>query len=215
MLRHLAAGGEAQDFPGTKYENLALARTVERRGLIAWDGEGNRYVLTPAGWSELTPRRFGLPALLVSTATGAAIGAAALAFMWLPGAQWQAPARGHAAVLAAQSPAAMPASGPAAVGGRSVAPMSASAAPGVPAARSTGAEPSAAPANPSEPAEIAGQPAAEQPIAPAPTIAKRVVVKKPHRRVARPEPYNPFAGQWRGRESAQARYGQGSWYSYR
>src|ERR1043166_7308591 len=49
MLRHLAAGGDIGDFAGTKYENLALVRTAVRRGLISWDGEGNRYTLTPVG----------------------------------------------------------------------------------------------------------------------------------------------------------------------
>lgn len=215
MLRHLAGGEDLQDFPGTKYENTALARAAERRGLIIWDQEGNRYALTPAGWSELTPRRFGLPALIVSTATGAAIGAAALAFLWLPGTKWPAPALGHTAALAAQGPAVASASGPADAGGRSIAPMSA-ASQGAPAPRATAAEPSTAPANPSEPAQIAAQPAAEQPSAEAaPPPAKQAAVKKPHRRTVRPEPYNPFANPWRGREPAHTRYGQGSWYTYR
>jgi hypothetical protein len=228
MLRHLAAGGEAQDFPGTKYENLAVARTIVRRGLITWDGEGNRYVLTPAGWNELTPRRFGLPSLVVSTATGAAIGAAVLAFLWLPGVRWQDSAHGQAATtLAMQSPSATtpamqtravaPAPVPADFGGRSIAPMSATAPQPAPAARVPAPEPSAAPAAPSEPAQVASEPAAEQPNGEAtPPSPKQAVVKKHHRRVARPrEQYNPFAYQWRAREASQTRYGQGSWYAYR
>src|SRR5215467_2144617 len=86
MLAHLATGGDDQDFAGTKYENAALARTLHNRGLIAWDGEKNRYTLTPAGWRSLTPRRFGLPSLAASAAVGA-IAVAALAFLWLPGAR--------------------------------------------------------------------------------------------------------------------------------
>jgi hypothetical protein len=215
MLRHLAAGEDLQDFPGTKYENTALARAAERRGLIIWDREGNRYVLTPAGWSELTPRRFGLPALIVSTAAGAAIGAAALAFLWLPGTKWPAPALGHTAALAAQSPAVVPASVPADAGGRSIAPMSA-APQGAAAPGATVTEPSTAPGNPSEPAQMASQPAAEQPSGEAtPAVAKQAAVKKPHRRVARPDRYNPFGNPWRAREPAHTRYGQGSWYTYR
>jgi outer membrane biosynthesis protein TonB len=244
MLRHLAAGGEAQDFPGTKYENLAVARTIVRRGLITWDGEGNRYVLTPAGWNELTPRRFGLSSLVVSTAVGAAIGAAALAFLWLPGARWQDSAHGQpATTLAMQSgsattPAmqtrvAAPVSAPADFGGRSVAPMSATAPKPAPAARVPATEPSTAAATPaapvpaaepttaaaapSEPAEIAAQPAAEQPNAEAtPASPKQAAVKKHHRRTVRQrEQYNPFANQWRGQQYQQTRYGQGSWFAYR
>src|SRR5262249_47779650 len=152
MLRHLAAGGEAQDFPGTKYENLAVARTIVRRGLITWDGEGNRYILTPAGWNELTPRRFGLPSLVVSTATGAAIGAAVLAFLWLRGARWKDSAHGRTATtLATQSPAVAPSSAPADIGGRSVAPMSPTAPKPALAARVPATEPSTAAATPAAP----------------------------------------------------------------
>src|SRR5437660_11294677 len=83
VLRHLAAGEDISDFAGTKYENLALVRTAVRRGLIAWDSEGNRYILTPAGWGELAPRRFGVRSLVASTALGAEIGGRARAFLWL------------------------------------------------------------------------------------------------------------------------------------
>jgi len=220
MLRHLASGGEAQDFPGTKYENLALARTVERRGLIAWDGEGNRFVMTPAGWSELTPRRFGLPSLVVSTAMGAAIGAAALAFLWLPGARWQDFAHGYAATaLTVQSPAAVaaPARAPADVGGRSIAPMSASAPQSAPVQATPVAATSTVAATPIEPVLVASQPAAEQPNSEAVTpSAKQATVKKHHRRTVRQaDPYNPYGNSWRAREYSQSRYGQGSWFNYR
>src|ERR1043166_9836846 len=88
VLRHLAAGADIGGFAGTKSENLAVVRAAGRRGLISWDAEGNRYTLTPAGWSELTPRRFGMRSLVASTAIGAAIRAASLAFLRLPGPQW-------------------------------------------------------------------------------------------------------------------------------
>src|ERR1043166_3528626 len=126
-LGHIAAGEDIGTFPGTKYENLAVVRTAVHRGLIMWDAEGNRYTLTPAGWGALTPRRFGVRSLVASTAIGAAIGAAALAFVWLPGVKWQLPAQATAST-AAEKPVAS-ASNPADVGGRSVAPMTSTAAP--------------------------------------------------------------------------------------
>src|SRR5262249_5214466 len=120
VLRHIAAGRDISDFPGTKFENGALARSVERRGLTVWDKEGNRYVLTPAGWGALTPRRFGLPSLMVSTAVGATIGAAVLAFLWLPGLQGRDSAYGQAtALLAAEKPVVAAAAPPVDASGRS------------------------------------------------------------------------------------------------
>src|ERR1700756_949695 len=96
VLRHLAAGEDISSFPGTKYENLAVVRTAVHRGLIMWDAEGNRYTLTPAGWNGITPRRFGVRSLAASTAIGAVMGAAAVAFLWLPGVKWQVPAQATA-----------------------------------------------------------------------------------------------------------------------
>jgi hypothetical protein len=212
MLRHLAAGEDVDAFPGTKFENLALVRTATRRGLILWDTEQNRYALTPAGWNGLTPRRFGLPSLMMSTAVGAAVGAAVLAMLWLPGLRWPTPAQGHVAPVAAISdkPAAATASLPAERGGRSVAPMQAGAAQPGPALGGG--------SSPSEPAEVAGQPASEQPITePAPPAVKQVA-KKPQRKTVRHnEPSNSgwgFANPWRTRHSADSR-GLGSFFNYR
>jgi len=215
MLRHLAAGEDIQSFPGgTKFENRALMHAVERRGLVAWDPEGNRYTLTPAGWSALTPRRFGAASLVVSTAVGAVVGAAALALLWLPGLPGRGWAYGPAtASLALEKPVvvAAPVSPPADVGGRSIAPMSPSAAPATPAPASATA-PAAAPAAPIEPTQVVDEPPATDPA----PVVKQAAVKKPHRRAARRvEPANPFANSWRGRESSYSRYGQGSWYTYR
>jgi hypothetical protein len=221
MLRHLAAGEDVDAFPGTKFENLALVRAATRRGLIAWDEEQNRYGLTPAGWSELTPRRFGLPSLMVSTAVGAAVGAAALAMLWVPGLRWPTPAQGHATPLAAvvEKPVAAPASVPAERGGRSVAPMQASTAQPAPAARAADSGSSAAPAPALEPAQVVEQPAAEQPSAePAPAPVKHATKKSPRKTVRRNDPANggwPFSGGWRTRQSADSRFGQGSFFNYR
>jgi hypothetical protein len=213
MLRHLAAGEDIQNFPGgTKFENRALMHTVERRGLVAWDPEGNRYTLTPAGWGALTPRRFGVTSLMVSTAVGAAVGAAALALLWLPGLPGRGWAYGTAtAPLPVEKPVVAAASPPADVGGRSIAPMTVSAAPAAPAPVSATA-PGTASAAPIEPTEIAVDPPATDP---APAI-KQAAVKKHHRRTARRvDPANPFANPWRTRESSYSHYGQGSWYTYR
>ena len=206
VLRHLAAGEDISDFPGTKYENLAVVRTAVRRGLIAWDAEGNRYILTPAGWGELAPRRFGVRSLVASTAIGAAIGAAALAFLWLPSLKWQGSAQATASP-AVEKPVVTAASPPADIGGRSLAPMTAA----TPAAKPASAT---VPAAPAEPTAVAEAPAPEPPAAETPPVKQ--AVKKPHRRtVRRPEQTNPFANPGYGRETSYSRYGQGSWYSYR
>lgn len=232
MLAHLATGGDDQYFAGTKYENAALVRTLHSRGLIAWDGERNRYTLTPAGWSALTPRRFGLPTLAASAAVGA-IAVAALAFLWLPGDRWQNSAHGHmATALAVQSPAPAPAPIPAEIGLRSSAPTSPSAPQPVPAPRASEAVSTLPPVQPLELTEVA-QAAPEQPTAEAaPTSGKQAAVKKQPRRTVRPEQHNGlsnfFAGfgrtrepaqtrprevtQTRARESSPTRSGLGSWF---
>jgi hypothetical protein len=233
MLAHLATGGDAQDFAGTKYENLAVARTLHSRGLIAWDGERDRYTLTPAGWSALTPRRFGLPSLAASAAVGA-IGVAALAFLWLPSTRWQNSAHGHAATtLAVQSPTPAPVALPAEIGGRNSAPVSASAPQQAPAPRASAATSTMPPVTPLDLTEVA-QPAPEQPSAEAaPPSVKPAAVKKQQRRTARPaEQHNGFTNffanfgrtrepaqtrprevtQTRARESIQTRSGLGSWF---
>jgi hypothetical protein len=96
MLRHLAGGRDTRDFPGTPSEKLALVRTADARGLIAWRKAPARYEVTAAGWSRLAPRRhFGLASLLVSTAIGAVVGAASLAIVWLPDDRSHRPTRGQ------------------------------------------------------------------------------------------------------------------------
>ncbi|MBV8752537.1 MAG: hypothetical protein JO328_06725 [Hyphomicrobiales bacterium] len=210
VLRHLAAGGEIQDFPGTKYENLALARSVERRGLVLWDKEGHRFVLTPAGWAQLTPRRFGLPSMVVSTAVGAAIGAAVLAFLWLPGFQGRDSAYGHAtASLVSEKPVVAAAAPPVDGSGRSLARVPTSPASTDPAPAAATA-PAAMPVAATEPAQAAAEPIAEQPDGPAPSTVKQT--HKSHHRSAR---HSDQHGNWRAQRYADPRYDLGSpRYSY-
>ena len=214
VLRHLAAGGEIQDFPGTKFENLALARSVERRGLVVWDKEGNRYVPTPAGWSQLTPRRFGLPSMVVSTAVGAAIGAAALAFLWLPGLEGRDSAYGHV-TASLEKPVTPPAAPAVDASGRSVArvPMTTTSVAPTPVSAST-TVPAATPAVAVEPAQAAADPAPEQPVAEAAPATVKPAAKS-HHRSARHNDHNN--NNWRGqRYYADPRYDMGApRYSYR
>jgi hypothetical protein len=211
VLRHLAAGGDIADFPGTKYENLALARSIERRGLVLWDKEGHRYTLTPAGWGALTPRRFGLPSVMVSTALGAAIGAAALAFLWLPGLEGRDSAYGHATALLAPEKPVVAAAAPAVdASGRSIARVPVSTTAPAPAPASTMA-PVVTPAVAIEPAQAAADPIAEQPVAePAPTSAKQT--KKSHHRSARRN--DPWRNSRAQRYYTDPRFSQGAWRSF-
>ena len=212
VLRHLAAGGEIQDFPGTKYENMALARSVERRGLVLWDKERHRFTLTPAGWSQLTPRRFGLPSMVVSTTVGAAIGAATLAFLWLPGLEGRDSAYGHVtASLAVGKPVTPPAAPAVDAGGRSVARVPASAASTAPAPTPT-TPPAATPAVPAEPAQAAADPIPEQPVAEAAPVTVRPAAKSQRRTARRNDRY----GNWRAQRYADPRYDMGApGYTYR
>jgi hypothetical protein len=214
VLRHLAAGGDIQDFPGTKYENLALARSVERRGLVLWDKEGDRFTLTPAGWSQLTPRRFGLPSMVVSTAVGAGIGAAALAFLWLPGLEGRDSAYGHVtASLALEKPVTPPAAPAVDASGRSVARVPTSTTPTAPTPVSASTTvPAATPAVAVEPAQAAADPAAEQPVAETPPATVKPAAKS-HHRTSR---HNDRSGNWRAQRYADPRYDMGfPRYSYR
>src|SRR5262249_55074642 len=85
MLRHLGCGQDLRDFPATSTEKLALIRTADTRGLIAWRKTRARYELTSLGWDRLTPtRRFGAGSLMMSAAAGGVASAVALAVFWLP-----------------------------------------------------------------------------------------------------------------------------------
>ena len=95
MLRHLASHHDPQDFPSTAFERQALIEAAGKRRLIEWQKERRRYELTPIGVRRLKRGGgLGLPALAISAGIGAAIGAVALAMLWLPA----DPAGSHAAL---------------------------------------------------------------------------------------------------------------------
>jgi hypothetical protein len=204
LLRHLARGQDLQDYPATTYERLLLVEKAGGRGLIEWQKERGRYELTPIGWRQLTPRRgLGFASLVVSTAVGAAIGAAALAVLWLPAGALHrsAGAQPPAPVSRIEQPVAVPAPPPADTGGRSTAALQPASAPPAPAA-------------------VAEPPVPEQPSAE--TAPPERQVKKPHRRTAhrhRREPRSPTWGgvdPWRsGQSRYSSRNGQGSWFAFR
>jgi hypothetical protein len=172
MLRHLGCGHGLEDFPGTRYEQLALIQTACGRGLVEWRDERGRYDLTPIGWRQLTPRRgFGLASLMVGAAIGATIGAAALAAVWLPG------DGSHRSVgRQATAPLSRPVDANGGLPASALQPRTASASPAAPAAPRDPA-PIAQPDILTEPAKIAEQPVPEEPVAEA--VVKQPVVKKP------------------------------------
>ena len=74
MLRHVGAGHDLTEFPGTVTEKLALVWTAGARGLIEWNRRRSRYELTPIGWGKLTPgRMFDLRSLILSAAAGVTV----------------------------------------------------------------------------------------------------------------------------------------------
>lgn len=143
MLRHLASHHDPQDFPSTAYERQALLEAAGKRRLIEWQKDNRRYELTPIGWRRLRRGRGFVP-LTISAGVGAAIGAAALAMLWLPGdrpANEQAAVRPQAEKMGALTPAA------------------AAPSPIVPAALVRDSAPGAAPERPAQPARTADRPA--------------------------------------------------------
>jgi hypothetical protein len=74
MLRHVGAGHDLTEFPGTVTEKLALVWTAGARGLIEWNRRRSRYELTPIGWSKLTSgRMIDLRSLILSAAAGVTV----------------------------------------------------------------------------------------------------------------------------------------------
>src|SRR5437660_4560844 len=150
VLRHLGSGAELRDFPASPSEKVALVKTANQRGLIAWHKGRGRYELTPAGWCELAPtRRFGVGSMMLGTMVGATLGAAALAVFWFTAGAAYGPAAPRSVVAAAPVQVAKP-SAPAS--SSAAAPTPAPAAP-PPAA--------AAPVEP-EPTSVAHEPTPEQ-----------------------------------------------------
>jgi hypothetical protein len=183
MLRHLGCGNDLENFPGTRYEQLALIRTAASRGLVEWQEERARYALTPTGSPRLAPRRWlSLASLAAGTAIGT-IGAAALAVVWLPG---------DAAHRSVDRQATAPLSRPLVAGGglRTSAPLPQT-------ASASRAALSAQPDTPTEPAKVAEQPVPEEPIAEAaPTVVKQATVKRSRQRTG-PGPTWAFANPYR------------------
>jgi len=213
MLRHLGCGRDPWDFPGTASERLALVRTADARGLIAWRKAPARYQVTAAGWSRLTPRRhFGLPSLLAGTAIGAVVGAASLAIVWLPDGRSHRPSRAQwsASVSRLDKPSVTQTPRPEAGHRNSVLP-------------STDRAVVVADATPMLELVKADQPAAREPSAePGPTAVKQAATRKPrHKTVHRHRrgqigPAWANAKPWSTQPFRYAGYGgQGAWLGYR
>jgi hypothetical protein len=215
MLRHLGSGADLNDLPVSASEKVALVKTANQRGLIAWHKRRGRYELTTAGWCELAPsRRFGVGSIMVGTTLGATIGAAALAVFWLtagtahvsgpPPRSAAAPAQAHVAKLPAPvvtgtvsnpapaAPAPHPAE-PAAAAAPAWAPAT------EPAREPT---PAAAPVE-AEPARVADQPTREERAEAA--KAKRVAAKKARQRAAARRRREDEARSWAAGETSRTR----------
>jgi len=176
MLRHLASHHDPQDFPSTAYERQALIDAAGKGRLIEWQKERRRYELTASGWRRLRRNGgLGVPALAICAGVGAAVGAAALAMLWLP---TDRSAGGPAALarpvekVGALNPASPPPGG---------------STPDTPPAAAPVTAASVVPPAPAEPATSTEPPAAPQPSAePAPPAAKAPAAKKfRHRTVKR------------------------------
>jgi outer membrane biosynthesis protein TonB len=241
VLRHLGSGADLRDFSGSASEKVALVKTANQRGLIAWHKARGRYELTPAGWCELAPsRRFGVGSMMVGTTLGATLGAAALAVFWFTAGAAHGPAAPRSVLAAAPAPVAK-ASAPVVTGAINNAAPSAptpataaipapapTAPPPVPAAAAAPIPaPVAAPVEP-EPTKVALEPTPEQ-LAEAAAKAKRAARKERARQRAaaarrkREEAARAWAGDpWRTRQAEYSGHGvysygggQNSWFAYR
>jgi hypothetical protein len=242
MLRHLGSGADLRDLPTSASQKVALVKTANQRGLIAWHKSRGRYELTTAGWCELAPsRRFGLGSIMVGTTLGATLGAAALAVFWLTAgaAHVSGPAPRSAAAPAPAQVAKL--SAPAVSGAASEPALLASVS--SPAQATTGSAsppggspvtaparevpPAAAPAE-AEPTKVADEPTPEQ-LAEA-AKAKQVAAKKARQRAAARRRREEAARTWAAGESRTREaeysghgvfggyggYGSGnSWFAYR
>jgi len=196
MLRHLGSGADLRDLPTSASEKVALVKTANQRGLIAWHKSRGRYELTTAGWCALAPsRRFGVGSIMVGTTLGATLGAAALAVFWFTAGAAHvsgsaprsaaAPAPAHVAKVSAPAvngavsdPGLVPpVSSPAEPTAATAAP------PGLAPVTVPAAEPApaAAPAE-AEPTKVADEPTPEQRAEAA--KAKQVAAKKARQRAA-------------------------------
>jgi hypothetical protein len=220
VLKHLGCGLDFRNFPGTTSEKLALIRTADRRRLITWQKARGRYELTPAGWSELAPRRrFGLASLMVSTAMGATFGAAALGVFWLS-------ADASHRFVAGQSTAPVSRRVDADGGLRNPVPprQAASAAAAQVALADVPHDPASSvePGNPADPPKVADRAAPEGPNAADPSSkVKQAAIKKARRNtVSRRKkddgaPAWAYADSWQARPPTSNSGSPGSWYAFR
>jgi hypothetical protein len=190
LLRHLGSGADLRDFAASPSEKVALVKTANQRGLIAWHKPRDRYELTPGGWCELAPsRRFGVGSMMLGTTAGATLGAAALAVFWFTAGAAHRPVAPRAVVAAAPAQVAkVPA--PTVTGAVSTtapaasipttatisAPAPTAPPPAAPAAAPARAVPAAAPVEP-EPTKVANEPTPEQ-LAEAAAKAKQAAAAK-------------------------------------
>ena len=224
MLRHLGTGADLRDLPVSASEKVALVKTANQRGLIAWHKTRGRYELTTAGWCELAPtRRFGVGSILVGTTLGASLGAVALAVFWLTAgaAHVSAPAPRSAAAPAPTQVAKLSApavdgaaSGPALVAPlpAPIEPTTASVAPPASAPATVPARevaPAAAPAQAApptqtEPSRLAEEPAPEQPVETA-KATRIAAAKKARQRAAARRRREDAARAWAAGQSTRTR----------
>jgi len=240
LLRHMGSGADLREFAASPSEKVALVKTANQRGLIAWHKARDRYELTPVGWCELAPsRRFGVGSMMLGTTAGATLGAAALAVFWFTAGAAHGPAAPRPVVKTApaqiaqvSTPAAAPVSnatpGAASPVPASAAPPSTAAAAPTPAAPTAPAAaapahaalPAAAPVEP-EPKEIAPEPTREQLAEDAKAKKAAAKKEKARQRAAarrkREEAARAWAGDpWRTRQaeySGHGVYGYGGGYS--
>jgi outer membrane biosynthesis protein TonB len=242
VLRHLGSGADLRDFPASASEKVALVKTANQRGLIAWHKARGRYELTPAGWCELAPsRRFGVGSMMVGTTLGATVGAAALAVFWFTAGAAHGPAAPRPVVAAAPvtkapapavtgsvSNAGPSASTPTTAATPAPAPTAPAPVPAAAAAPIPAPAPAAAPVEP-EPTKVALEPTPEQ-LAEVAAKAKQAARKEKARQRAaaarrkREEAARAWAGDpWRARQAEYSGHGvysyggggQNSWFAYR
>jgi hypothetical protein len=231
VLRHLGSGADLRDFPASPSEKVALVKTANQRGLIAWHKGRGRYELTPAGWCELAPtRRFGVGSMMLGTTVGATLGAAALAVFWFTAGAAHGPAAPRSLVAAApvqvaKAPAPVVSASVSSAAATASTPSSAAAPTPAPAAPAV-----AAPVEP-EPTNVAHEPSPEQ-LAEAAAKAKQAAKKARQQAAARrkreeaarawaADPWHTRQAEYSGHGGYGGGYGSGgyggqnSWFAYR
>jgi len=216
MLRHLGCGRDVRDFPASANEKVALIRTADARGLIAWRKSRTRYELTSIGWNELMPRRrFGVPSLIMSAATGGVASVIAVTVFWPPADASRARGNPSAPISRLERPHVLQAALPAQICVPRYAPLYATSAVQDAVALAPESE-----ANEPPRADLTDSPAPEPPKAePSPSGAKEAGTKKyrktaHHRRRDQRRSW-AYGDPWRGRSIRYAGYGgQRNWYGY-